>query len=84
MNRFLFLYLHAQEECMLLLLPPSLPDEQVPRLLHILPRQHPLHAVFVAAAAALTTAACNTISGVGRDTQAAGKAVTECAQGQTC
>ena len=32
--------------------------------------------VFVAAAAALTTAACNTISGVGRDTQAAGKAVT--------
>ncbi|WP_295706389.1 entericidin A/B family lipoprotein [uncultured Brevundimonas sp.] len=40
--------------------------------------------VFVAAAAALTTAACNTISGVGRDTQAAGKAVTECAQGQTC
>ena len=40
--------------------------------------------VFVSSAAALTTAACNTISGVGRDTQAAGKAVTECAQGQTC
>ena len=27
-------------------------------------------------AAALTTAACNTIAGVGRDTQAAGQAVT--------
>ena len=31
--------------------------------------------VLVAAAAALTTAACNTIQGVGRDTQAAGQAV---------
>jgi predicted small secreted protein len=36
--------------------------------------------VLFAAAAALTTAACNTISGLGRDTQAAGKAVTETAE----
>ena len=32
------------------------------------------------AAAALTTAACNTVEGVGRDTQAAGQAVTGAAQ----
>ena len=32
--------------------------------------------VLAAVAAALTTAACNTIAGVGRDTQAAGQAVT--------
>ena len=32
--------------------------------------------VFVAAAAALTTAACNTVSGIGRDLSAAGQAVT--------
>ena len=32
------------------------------------------------AAAALTTAACNTVEGVGRDTQAAGAAVTGAAQ----
>ena len=32
--------------------------------------------VFVAAAAALTTAACNTVAGVGRDLEAAGQAVT--------
>ncbi|HEY4585770.1 MAG TPA: entericidin A/B family lipoprotein [Brevundimonas sp.] len=31
--------------------------------------------VLAVAAAALTTAACNTIQGVGRDTQAAGQAV---------
>lgn len=32
--------------------------------------------VLAAAAALLTTAACNTVAGVGRDTQAAGEAVT--------
>ncbi|HEX8469793.1 MAG TPA: entericidin A/B family lipoprotein [Brevundimonas sp.] len=32
--------------------------------------------VLFAAAAALTTAACNTIAGAGRDTSAAGQAVT--------
>jgi len=32
--------------------------------------------VLFAAAAALTTAACNTVAGVGQDTQAAGQAVT--------
>lgn len=32
--------------------------------------------VLAAAAALLTTAACNTVAGVGRDTQAAGQAVT--------
>lgn len=31
--------------------------------------------ILAVAAAALTTAACNTIQGVGRDTQAAGQAV---------
>ena len=31
--------------------------------------------VFLFAAAALTTAACNTVEGVGKDTQAAGQAV---------
>jgi len=36
--------------------------------------------ILVAAAAALTTAACNTISGVGRDTTAAGHAVTGAAE----
>lgn len=36
--------------------------------------------ILFAAAAALTTAACNTISGVGRDTQAAGQAVTGAAE----
>lgn len=36
--------------------------------------------ILVAAAAALTTAACNTIAGVGRDTQAAGSAVEEAAE----
>ena len=36
--------------------------------------------VLVAAAAALTTAACNTVSGVGRDTSAAGQAVTSAAE----
>ena len=36
--------------------------------------------VLIAAAAALTTAACNTISGVGRDASAAGEAVTEAAE----
>ena len=32
--------------------------------------------VLVAAAAALSVAACNTVAGVGRDTTAAGQAVT--------
>jgi predicted small secreted protein len=36
--------------------------------------------VFLLAAAALTTAACNTVEGVGRDTQAAGSAVSEAAR----
>jgi predicted small secreted protein len=36
--------------------------------------------VLFAAAAALTTAACNTVAGVGRDTQAAGSAVEEAAE----
>ena len=36
--------------------------------------------ILFAAAAALTTAACNTISGVGQDAQAAGEAVTETAE----
>ncbi len=36
--------------------------------------------ILVAAAAALTTAACNTIAGVGRDTQAAGSAVEDAAR----
>jgi len=36
--------------------------------------------VLVAAAAALTTAACNTVAGVGRDASAAGSVVTETAE----
>lgn len=36
--------------------------------------------VLFAAAAALTAAACNTVSGVGRDAAAAGKAVTTAAE----
>lgn len=40
--------------------------------------------VLFAAAAALTTAACNTVAGVGEDAQAAGRAVEKCADGQTC
>ena len=36
--------------------------------------------VLVAAAAALTTAACNTVEGAGRDTSAAGDAVTGAAE----
>lgn len=35
--------------------------------------------VLLAAAAALTTAACNTIAGVGEDAQAAGQAIEETA-----
>ena len=35
--------------------------------------------VLFAAAAALTTAACNTISGVGQDAEAVGEAVTDAA-----
>lgn len=35
--------------------------------------------VLFAAATALTTAACNTVAGAGRDTQAVGSAVTEAA-----
>lgn len=40
--------------------------------------------VLLAATAALTTAACNTIAGVGEDTQAVGSAVEGCAEGTTC
>jgi len=40
--------------------------------------------VLFAAAAALTTAACNTVAGVGADAQAAGRAVEQCAEGRTC
>jgi entericidin B len=36
--------------------------------------------VFLAAAAALTTAACNTVAGAGKDVTAAGHAVTDTAQ----
>ena len=36
--------------------------------------------ILAAAAALLTTAACNTIAGVGKDTQAAGKAIEGAAQ----
>ena len=36
--------------------------------------------VFLSAAAALTRAACNTVAGVGRDTAAAGDAVTDAAE----
>ncbi|MFN4288249.1 MAG: entericidin A/B family lipoprotein [Brevundimonas sp.] len=36
--------------------------------------------VLFAAAAALTTAACNTVAGIGRDTQAAGQAVEDAAR----
>jgi predicted small secreted protein len=36
--------------------------------------------ILIAAAAALTTAACNTISGVGQDASAAGDAVTGAAE----
>lgn len=36
--------------------------------------------VFVAAAAALAVAACNTVAGAGRDVQAAGAAVEETAR----
>ena len=36
--------------------------------------------ILFAAAAALTTAACNTVSGVGRDASAAGEAVTGAAE----
>ena len=36
--------------------------------------------VLFAAAAALTTAACNTVAGAGRDTQAVGSAVTGAAE----
>lgn len=40
--------------------------------------------VLAVAAAVMTTAACNTVAGVGRDTQAAGEAIQECAEGETC
>ncbi len=40
--------------------------------------------VLAAAAALMTVAACNTVAGVGRDAQAAGEAVEDCAEGQTC
>lgn len=40
--------------------------------------------ILFAAAAAMTTAACNTIAGVGQDAQAAGTAVENCADGRSC
>jgi entericidin B len=45
-------------------------------------QEFPMRKIFVlvAAAAALTTAACNTVSGVGRDASAAGNAVTTAAE----
>ena len=36
--------------------------------------------ILAVAAAALTTAACNTVQGLGRDTQAAGDAVSDAAR----
>lgn len=36
--------------------------------------------ILAVAAAALTTAACNTVQGLGRDTQAAGAAVSDAAR----
>ncbi|MGI4818880.1 MULTISPECIES: entericidin A/B family lipoprotein [unclassified Brevundimonas] len=36
--------------------------------------------ILAVAAAALTTAACNTVQGLGRDTQAAGEAVSDAAR----
>ena len=36
--------------------------------------------IFLAAAAALSVAACNTVAGAGRDVQAAGSAVEETAE----
>jgi predicted small secreted protein len=36
--------------------------------------------ILLAGAAVITTAACNTLAGMGRDTQAAGKAVTNTAE----
>jgi len=36
--------------------------------------------VLIAAAAALTTAACNTVRGVGEDVETAGEAVSEAAE----
>ena len=40
--------------------------------------------VIVSASAALLTAACNTVAGVGEDTQAAGQAISTCANGGPC
>jgi len=40
--------------------------------------------ILFAAAAAMTTAACNTIAGVGEAAQAAGQAVENCAEGRSC
>ncbi|KQS57689.1 MAG: entericidin A/B family lipoprotein [Brevundimonas sp.] len=40
--------------------------------------------VIVSAAAALVTAACNTVAGVGQDAQAAGSAISTCADGGPC
>ena len=40
--------------------------------------------VIVSASAALLTAACNTVAGVGEDTQAAGQAIENCASGTNC
>jgi len=40
--------------------------------------------ILLAAAAAMSTAACNTIAGVGADARAAGTAVENCAEGRSC
>ena len=40
--------------------------------------------VCFSAAAALVTAACNTVAGVGEDAQAAGQAIETCAEGGPC
>lgn len=55
----------------------SMPDTASPGVKEFVMRK-----IFVlfAAAAALTTAACNTVSGVGRDASAAGQAVTGAAE----
>ena len=50
------------------------------------PGAHTMRKIFVlfAAAAALTTAACNTVAGAAEDTQAVGRAVENCAEGRAC
>lgn len=40
--------------------------------------------ILAVAATALMVSACNTVAGLGRDAQAAGQAVENCAQGRAC